>query len=65
MVATCKLLIAIHSVMNAINRRNGASPGFVFVWLVGDVVNTVGLARAGATETQIGKTTLSAVLKRC
>ncbi|GAA5995011.1 uncharacterized protein JCM10292_004486 [Rhodotorula paludigena] len=40
-------------VMNAINRRNGASPGFVFVWLVGDVVNTVGLARAGATETQI------------
>ncbi|GAA5995012.1 uncharacterized protein JCM10292_004487 [Rhodotorula paludigena] len=39
--------------MNAVNRRNGASPGFVLVWIAGDIVNTYGLARAGAPETQV------------
>ncbi|GJN91598.1 hypothetical protein Rhopal_004621-T1 [Rhodotorula paludigena] len=45
-------------IMNAVNRRNGASPGFVLVWIAGDIVNTYGLARAVAT-TAWGATLLS------
>lgn len=49
-------------IMNAVNRRNGASPGFVLVWIAGDIVNTYGLARAGAPETQVGEQISTPVL---
>ncbi|BGP36701.1 hypothetical protein JCM10449v2_000602 [Rhodotorula kratochvilovae] len=39
--------------MNAVQRRNGTSPWFLGVWLLGDAVNVAGLILLGAQPTQI------------
>ncbi|GAA5926459.1 hypothetical protein JCM3775_001024 [Rhodotorula graminis] len=38
---------------NAVKRRSGTGPGFLFAWLVADAVNLAGIALLGAQPTQI------------